>query len=362
MYKLKHLELFSGIGGFHRAFDLLGYDFNFIPKCIGFSEIDAYATKTYKANYDVSDSLEIGDIVEFAKNKENIKNLPNFDILTGGFPCQSFSMMGKQKGFNDNRGNVFFEILKIIAIKKPKFILLENVKNLINHNKGKTFKVIRDSLKESGYKYLYYDTFNSKEFGLAQNRNRVYIFASRNKLDDSFQFSEEKVKEAFNNIQIKKSIEQQKDILDVLEKKVDSKYYLSERIKPTILADGSASYKAKSTINTLIAKPLTATMVKMHRACQDNYYSDLFILNKNPYAFQKIFFSKDELAKQAIRKLTPKEALALQGFSSNFYENTKKINMSNHQIYKQAGNAASVNTIYAILYYLFIIHNIKKWE
>jgi DNA (cytosine-5)-methyltransferase 1 len=362
MHTIKHLELFSGIGGFHRAFDLLGKDLNFVPICIGFSEIDSFATKTYKANYDVSDSIEIGDIVSFAEDRMQVGSLPQFDFLTGGFPCQAFSMMGKKKGFKDQRGNVFFEILKILKIKKPKYLLLENVRNIINHDNGRTFETIVSSLKEVGYKYLYFDIFNSNNFGLAQTRNRVYIFASRSRMPSGFEFSEQIVLQAFNERESNGSIEIQHDILDVLDKKVNEKYYLSDRIKPTILADGSASFKANSTINNLVAKPLTATMVKMHRACQDNYFSDLFINSDDPYKFIKRNFSKDLLSQQAIRKLTPKEALLLQGFSSDFYEHARTVGISDHQLYKQAGNAASVNTIYAILYYLLIKTDIMQWR
>lgn len=146
--------------------------------------------------------------------------------------------------------------------------------------------------------------------------------------------------------------------MDVLEREVDKKYYLSEKIKPTILADGSKNFKSKSEINQLIARPLTATMVKMHRACQDNYYSDDFLFTDNPIDFLKIPVEKSEILKQNIRKLTPKEALSLQGFDENFYKNALRAGVSNHQLYKQAGNAVSVNTVYAILYYLIIKNNI----
>jgi DNA (cytosine-5)-methyltransferase 1 len=143
-------------------------------------------------------------------------------------------------------------------------------------------------------------------------------------------------------------------VLDVLSKNVPSKYYLSEKIKPTILADGSKNFISKSEINPLIARPLTATMVKMHRACQDNYYSDNFLNAENPISFSKQFFTKEELRHQKIRKITPEEAFALQGFDNVFYQNAVNAGLSDHQLYKQAGNAVSVNTVYAILYYLFI--------
>ena len=175
---MNHLELFAGIGGFRQALTLLGKDFDFVQKTIGFSEIDESAIKSYKSMYDTQNEIEMGDIVEFNQDINRINSLPQIDLLTGGFPCQAFSMMGKQQGFADMRGNVFFQILEILKNKKPKYILLENVRNLKSHNKGETFTYIINSIKKCGYKNIYYDIFNTEDFGLAQKRNRVFIFAS----------------------------------------------------------------------------------------------------------------------------------------------------------------------------------------
>jgi len=358
---INHLELFSGIGGFRQAIECLGKDFSIENNCVGFSEIDQYATKTYKANFNIENEVEIGDIVSFTSDKKNIEALKDFNFLTGGFPCQSFSMMGQQKGFEDKRGDVFYRITEILNIKKPTFILLENVKNLKTHDKGNTFKEIIRALKECGYPYIYFDVFNTSNFNLAQTRNRIFIFGSRKKLPVNFEFSQEAVLQSFININKKISIVNQKTILDVLSKSVDEKYYLSDKIKPTILADGSKNFLSKSEINQLTARPLTASMVKMHRACQDNYYSDDFILAKKPLEYIKKEFTKKELEKHRIRKLTPKEAFALQGFGEDFHEKTKFAGVSDHQMLKQAGNAVSVNTVYAILYHLFIKNKLIRF-
>lgn len=348
---MKHLELFSGVGGFRQAFELLEKDFGLEQKIVGYSEIDKYAVNTYKAAFGHNDR-ELGDIIEFTSNSDNISSLKDFDLLTGGFPCQPFSMMGSQNGFADNRGGMFFEIVKILKIKKPKFILLENVRNLINHNKGETIKRIVDELNNCGYN-VYYDVFNSSSFGLAQTRNRVYIFATTLKLKD-FVFDSKSVEEVYQNqLKNKSSLLNQKNTHQILEKNVDSKYYLSEKIKPTILADGTKNYKVKSDINQLIARPLTATMVKLHRACQDNYFSDGYINSIDPLEYVKIEYSKEELVKQNIRKLTPKEAFLLQGFDEIYFSKIKDCGTSQAQLYKQAGNAVSVNTVYCILYYIF---------
>lgn len=351
---INHLELFAGIGGFRKAIELLSNDFMLTSENIGFSEIDNYALKTYKSNFDVKNEIEIGDIVALSHNDQEIENLPNFNLLTGGFPCQSFSMMGKQKGFKDFRGNVFFQIMDIVKIKKPDFILLENVRNLLTHNKGETLKIVIDSLKSSGYNNIYYDIFNSSNFGLPQNRNRVFIFASKNKLKNDFVFNQQNVINCFDKIRKETSLLNYKNTWEILSKEVDEKYYLSDTIKPTILSDGSKKFKSKSEINQILARPLTATMAKMHRACQDNYYSDDYIKSENPQIFLKEKFSKEELIKKRIRRLTPKEAFNLQGFKDDFFFNAKNNQVSDSQLYKQAGNAVSINTVYAILYYLFI--------
>jgi len=355
---MKHIELFAGVGGFRMAMQNLQNDFGFPFECQAFSEIDANATKTYKANYNTSDEIEMGDIVSFNSDMSRFDDI-DFELLTGGFPCQAFSMMGKQKGFEDDRGTMFFQIEKILRLKQPRYVLLENVKNLITHDKGNTFKEIHRRLVKLGY-YVYYDVFNSMDFKLAQKRSRVIIFATTENLGQDFIFKAEHIKELFHShLSEYQSLSLQDTVLDILAKSVLPKYYLSERIKPTLLADGSKKFVSKSEINQIIARPLTATMHKMHRACQDNYYSDGFILSNNPTEYLTQIFSKEELATQPIRKLTPHEAFALQGFPPQFVDNAQRAKVCDGSLYKQAGNAVSVNVIYAILYYLFIHKHLR---
>lgn len=355
---MKHIELFAGIGGFRKAMENLEKDFSIPFECQAFSEIDSNATKTYKANFCTDNEIEMGDIVEYNSDMSRYDNI-QFDLLTGGFPCQAFSMMGKQLGFNDHRGTMFFQIEKIIERKRPRFVLLENVKNLLTHDKGNTFKEIIARLENLGYN-VFFDIFNTMDFRLAQKRSRLIIFATNIKLPKRFSFSSKVINKIFHaNIKSFKSLLIQSSVLDVLSPSVPAKYYLSERIKPTLLADGSKNFISKSEINQIIARPLTATMHKMHRACQDNYYSDNFIQAKDPIAYLAMKFSKEELAGQAIRKLTPQEAFALQGFPPEFVSNAQSQKVCDGALYKQAGNAVSVNVIYAVLYYLFIHYKLK---
>lgn len=351
---MKHLELFAGIGGFRRAMDLLTKDQIMTFKCIGYSENDKNAITTYCANFKPSkEEVVMGDIVAFTADKNNILSLPDFDLLTGGFPCQTFSMMGKKAGFNEDRGQMFFRIMDILEVKHPRYILLENVKNLVNHDKGNTFARIKQELETLGY-HVFPNIYNTSDFHLPQTRNRLVVFATKDDIDEKWMkeaFAPANVKETFDKVYKKLSTNHYSTVTSVLSKEVDGKYFLSERIKPTILADGSANFKSKSDINMSIARPLTATMHKMHRACQDNYYSQDYIDSHGKINHVEDF-TKEQLAQLPIRKLTPEEAFMLQGFPKEFALRARKAGVSDGALYKQAGNAVSVNTIYAILYFL----------
>ena len=344
---MKYAELFSGIGGFRQAADLISKDTNVRLKCVAFSEIDTYALKTYESNYKLNTEIRMNNIVEFTSERRKIKQLEDFDLLLGGFPCQAFSLLGKQLGLEDERGKIFFSIHELLAKKKPKLVVLENVRNILQHNKGDTLSKILDFFKSHGYKYVNYVLLDTQNFGLPQRRARVFFVCSKDRLD--IDLSEKAIVRNFNLIK-KHSLHIYPDVRTVLDKKVDNKYYLSEKIKHTILADGSKNFKSKSQIDLDIARTLTATMVKMHRACQDNYYSDDFIIKNRSHKDT----AKEILFKTPIRKLTPWEALRLQGFSNQFYQNAIDSGVSGHQLYKQAGNALSVNTGYALLHYLFV--------
>jgi DNA (cytosine-5)-methyltransferase 1 len=160
---VKYLSLFSGIGGFESGIGKRA-------QCIGYSEIDPYAISIYRSHF--PNHKNYGDIT-----KINPEDLPDFDLLVGGFPCQAFSIAGKRKGFNDSRGNLFFEIARIVECCRPRFLLLENVKGLLSHEEGKTFATVISTLDELGYD-VQWQVLDSKDFGLAQNRQRVYIIGN----------------------------------------------------------------------------------------------------------------------------------------------------------------------------------------
>lgn len=353
---MTHLELFAGIGGFRRALDLLSQDGVMNFHSVGYSEIDAKALATYNANFDTEGEIALGDIVAFTSNPDNIANLPDFDFLTGGFPCQTFSMMGNQAGFEEERGQLFFRIIDILAIKHPRYVLLENVKNLYTHDNGNTFARIVNELENLGYGVIS-NIFNTQDYHLPQRRRRVLIFASLDPLPDGIEelFTPDNVAALFNMHYLGLGVPHYNTVLDILARQVDQKYFLSDRIKPTILANGSANFQSKSDINQIIARTLTASMHKMHRACQDNYYSQAFI-DSNGADNAVVNMTKEQLARLPIRRLTPEEAFMLQGFPAEFAINGRNVHVSDGALYKQAGNAVSVNTIYAVLYYLITNH------
>jgi DNA (cytosine-5)-methyltransferase 1 len=350
---MKYIEIFAGIGGFRKSIESLQKDNKLNFKCVGFSENDTYALKSYAANFSLNGEVRMNDITTFVSQEQNIHNLPNFDLMVGGFPCQAFSLIGKKKGFDDARGSILFSVEEILKIKQPNFIILENVRHIEKHDNGETLKHILSFFKENGYNFTETVVLDTQKFSLPQRRRRIFIVCSKKSLN--IDLSEKAIVENFNKIK-NKSLLKFNDVLEVLDKQVEPKYYLSERIKHTILADGSKNYRGKSQIDLTIARTLTATMVKMHRACQDNYYSDDFILN----GFSNKETPKETLLKTPVRKLTPKEALNLQGFESDFFKNAIMAGVSEHQLYKQAGNALSVNTGYALLHYLFVKNQIHK--
>ena len=294
---MKVISLFAGIGGLDTGFIENGYE------VVWANDIDKYAVQTYQTNY--SSPIILGDL-----NEINLNEIPLADVVIGGFPCQPFSSMGELKGFEDTRGTLFFRIVELIQnqIKrghKPKALILENVRNLRHHDKGKTFKVIKKTLMDLGYK-VYDQVLNSSDYGVPQTRNRTFIVCFSN-LETEFTYPEKT--ELFLTLQ------------DLLEHDVDKKYFLSDRILPTILSDGTGGYKAKSEIDLKIARPLCATMAKMHRACQDNYVTQ----------------------NGRVRRLTPRECARLQGFSDDFI-----IPVSDTQAYKQFGNAVTANVSRAV--------------
>lgn len=307
--KYKLVSLFAGIGGIDLGFEFAGFD------CIWANDFDKFACQTYRAN--VGEQIVEGDI-RLVKDQ-----IPAHDVLVGGFPCQPFSTLGKLQGFEDEqqRGTLFFEIMDIAQKHDTKVIVLENVKNIVTHDKGQTFARILREMDEAGYD-VHHQILNSQDYGVPQRRNRVFIVAFNRKYFKTAPFEYPKKQDLKITTQ------------DILDDNVEEKYFLTEKISHTILGEGTKGYIVKPTIDLPISKTLTATMHKMHRASQDNYVTDQKNYERNV---------SDKVKRINIRKLTPNECRQLQGFPSDW----KQV-VSDMYAYKQFGNAVTVNVAYAV--------------
>lgn len=314
------VDLFAGIGGIRMGFDNA---FKNKIKTVFISEWDKYAQKTYKLNF--KDDFEIaGDIT-----KIKTENIPDFDICLAGFPCQAFSMAGKREGFNDDykgmcRGTLFQEVVRICEEKKPKVIFCENVKGLVNHDKGKTFYIIKKAFEQIGYN-VYYKVLNSKDFGVPQNRERVYIVAFRKDIDSTmFQFPIGK--------------DDNKCIKDIMEKNVVSvKYYLSTVYLET-LRKHKKRHESKGNGFGFQIRDITEKAGAI--VCGGMGRERNLIIDKRLTNFTPITNIKGEVNREGIRKMTPREWARLQGFPDSF-----KLELSDTQLYKQLGNSVTVNVI-----------------
>lgn len=231
--KLRVMSLFSGIGAFEAALRNIGVDY----ELIGFSEIDKYAIKSYCAIHNVDEQCNFGDVSKIDK-----KTLPDFDLLVGGSPCQSFSVAGHRKGFEDTRGTLFFQYIETLKEKQPKLFVFENVKGLINHDKGNTLNIMTEAFSEVGYR-IDLNLLNSKFFNVPQNRERLYIIGIREDLIKNEDWSLDvkrkdilqKGKQRLADLDIKSfnfrwpvQSAATKRLKDLLEEYVDEKYYLNE--------------------------------------------------------------------------------------------------------------------------------------
>lgn len=314
--KFKFIDLFAGIGGFRIAMQSLG------GKCVFTSEWDEQAKKTYEANFG---EVPFGDITK----EETKKFIPDgFDVLCAGFPCQAFSIAGKRGGFEDIRGTLFFDVAEIIKRKQPKAIYLENVKGLFNHDKGKTLKTILNVLRNDlGYYVPDPQVLNAKDFGVPQNRERIFIVGFRGDLGiDSFEYP----------IPTKKNA----TFEDVKEENVVSvKYYLSDTYLNTLINHKKRhESKGNGFGYEIIPDDGTANAV----VCGGMGRERNLVYDDRLVDFTPVTHIKGEVNRQGIRKMTPREWARLQGFPDNFI-----IPVADASAYKQFGNSVAVPAIKA---------------
>jgi len=297
MEKLRFIDLFCGIGGFRVAMDQACNENNIIPDCVFSSDIDKHCQDSYEDNFG---HRPVGDIT-----KVDVNDIPNHDILFAGFPCQPFSIIGQMKGFDDTRGTLFFHIANIIKHKKPKAFILENVKQLVGHNKGQTLKVIIKALQDLGY-HVQYAVLNALDYGLPQKRERVIIVGHKDPILFSYPLP----------------IKPFKPLSEILEKKIDKKHFASDYIKIKRKAKHASAYKLSIWHEN-----------KAGNICSYPYSCAL-----------RAGASYNYLLVNGERRLTPREMFRLQGFPDSY-----KIIANESQARKQAGNAVPVNTVKAVI-------------
>ncbi len=287
------IDLFAGIGGMRIPFAELG------GECVFSSEWDEFAQQTYCSNFD---DMPAGDITEIDESA-----IPDHDVLLAGFPCQPFSIIGNKQGFGDTRGTLFFDIERILRKKQPKAFLLENVRQLVSHDKGKTFLVIRERLKELGYT-IYYKVLNALDFGLPQKRERIFIVGFREQIVFDFPMSNGKYK----------------PLAEILEPdhKVDASFFASEKIQ-------------KSRLKKCKIEPFYPSV------WHENKGGNISIL---PFSCAlRAGASYNYLLVNGVRRFSGRELLRLQGFPEDF-----KIVVNITQLRKQTGNSVAVPVIRAI--------------
>lgn len=297
---------FAGVGGIELGFEQTG-EFSVVYA----NEFDKNARETYILNHPNTrfDNRDIHDI--------DSSEIPDPDVMMGGFPCQAFSIAGYRKGFEDERGDLFFEMLRLVKDKQPKVVFIENVKNLVTHDKGNTFKVIREALVENGY-YIKWKVLNSKDYGnTPQNRERIYVIGFKNKADyDAFKFPEP--------VKLTRSL---RDVIDFSEKKDETYYY----------REGKQTFfdKLKESITS------SNTVYQWRRQyVRENKSGVVPTLTANMgTGGHNVPLILDDFGE--IRKLTPKEAFNVQGYPKEF----KLPKISNGQLYKQAGNSVVVPVV-----------------
>jgi len=294
---IRFIDLFAGVGGFRYAIQNACREFDLEAECVLSSEIDAECQKVYKENFG---EIPLGDITKISED-----SIPDHDILLAGFPCQPFSIIGQMRGFEDTRGTLFFDIARILKEKKPKAFVLENVKLLVGHNKGRTLKVILKTLRELGY-HAAYRVLNALNFGLPQKRERIFIIGFREPC--AFQWPSEKIP--------------MKPLSEILEKNAPPKYYASEHIRKKRLS------KLKPTKEPTIWHENKAGNISAY-----------------PYSCAlRAGASYNYLLVNGERRLTAREMFRLQGFPEEF-----KIISSYTQARKQAGNSLPVPMAQAVI-------------
>ncbi|HEL1546893.1 DNA cytosine methyltransferase [Streptococcus suis] len=383
---MKFLDLFAGIGGFRLGMERAGHE------CVGFCEIDPFARKSYKAIHDTKGEFEFHDIT--AVTDESVRGIGRVDVICGGFPCQAFSIAGKRAGFEDTRGTLFFEIARFASILRPKYLFLENVTGLLNHNNGNTFETILGALDELGYD-AEWQVFNSKNFGVPQNRERVFIIGHLRGAGGRAIFPFERGDKEIGSLQGQST----NTITARYGEAQGSGSYIIEGQQPKIIQRGHGYNQGgeHDTAPTLTSNSWQENNLLAIKEATTKGYSEATVGDSINLSHPNSATRRGRVGKQMantlltgeeqgvvvydfynrktkdgvgtltasghqgntkagtfgildgirIRKLTPRECWRLQGFPDWAFDRAQAVN-SNSQLYKQAGNSVTVNVIEAI--------------
>lgn len=313
--KFTFVDLFAGVGGFRIAMETLG------GECVFSSEWDKNAQKTYEANF--------GEIPEGDITKINVSIIPSHDILCAGFPCQAFSMIGKRGGFNDTRGALFHDLVRIIDARRPKSFMLENVKGLMSHAQGKTISIILDILRNSlNYYVPDPEVLNARDFGLPQHRERVFIVGFRmDQYNGNFSFPQGEGCE--------------RTVKDVMEElPVSTKYYLSTQYLNTLRAHKERHRQKGNGFGFEVLHPdaIANALVAGGMGRERNLVKDHRISDYTPVSNIRGVVNREN-----IRRMTPREWARLQGFPDDFV-----IPVADYHAYRQFGNSVPIPVVRAI--------------
>lgn len=330
---MNFIDFFSGIGGFHKGLENAGM------KCVGWCEADKFAQRSYRAIHDVEGVWFSDDITKVKGQK-----LPDADVWTAGFPCQDISVAGLRKGItNGKRSSLFFEVVRLLdeVKNKPKYIIFENVRNLLSIEQGGAMLKLLNSLDDAGFD-AEWKVYNSKDYGVPQNRQRVYIVGRNRAIRRHEVLPVPRESTA--------AIQQIGNLIDTTSfggNPQRGRVYSLEGVSPTLNTSGDTQPKI-AFIDAIKGRPLPAEIA---RTLTSRYDSELSNRNGKKSYISKIFIDENGAVNFAkplsIRKLTPRECFRLQGFTDDDFNKAQAVN-SNSQLYKQAGNAVTVNVVQAI--------------
>ena len=382
---MKFLDMFAGIGGFRFAMEAAGHE------CVGFCEIDKFARASYKAIHDTEGEIEIHDVTTVTEKE--IRNIGQVDVICGGFPCQAFSIAGNRRGFEDTRGTLFFEVARFASVLKPKYLFLENVKGLLNHDNGNTFEVIISTLDELGYD-VEWQVLNSKNFGVPQNRERVFIIghlrgectrrifpiSGKNEQSDT----ESKIKVIGNTKNPNGTSHGSKsrvyDSNGLMATLTATDYREPKQVAIPVLTPNRVEKRQNGRRFKTNGEPMfTLTAQDQHgvlledkklkiREATTKGYAEAGVGDSVNIANINSKTKRGRVGNQIantllaseqqgvvgsdyrIRRLTPRECWRLQGFPDSAFDKAQAVT-SNSQLYKQAGNSVTVNVIAEIAKY-----------